>query len=70
MRFTVINGMPYLVSNGTAYPVDINEDSVTFFKESTVECNTPGEYSLSEVRAKFGDVVEHKKTKRKKKAEE
>ena len=60
MRFAVILGQPHLISNGMAYPVDINGDAVTIHEKGAAKTAETGCYSLMEIRAKFGDVVKYK----------
>nr|DAY85780.1 MAG TPA: hypothetical protein [Caudoviricetes sp.] len=52
MRFTIIDGLPYMVSNGRLYPVDIKDGKVTYSREQSSMTDSMGEYTLAEVMAK------------------
>ena len=70
MRFAIENGMPYLISNGRAYPVEIKNGSVRYDKENATLANSQGVYTLEEVCAKCGKEVSSIKKRRKKVVEE
>lgn len=57
MRFAIENGLPYLISNGRAYPVEIKNGSVRYDKENGILANSQGVYTLEEVCAKCGKEV-------------
>lgn len=57
MRFAIENGLPYLISNGRAYPVEIKNGSVRYDKENGTLANSRGVYTLEEVCAKCGKEV-------------
>lgn len=57
MRFSIENGMPYLISNGRAYPVEIKNGSVRYDKENSAIANSQGVYTLEEICAKCGKEV-------------
>lgn len=66
MNFAIENGMPYLISNGKAYPVDIKDGVVTYDTKTASMTNSEGGYSLDEVVAKCGkNVSSIKKTTKK-----
>jgi len=69
MRFAILSGVPYLVANGKAYPVEISGDTVTYYEEGAQDFDGSGALSIDEVRAKFGSEIKRKQ-KRRKKAEE
>lgn len=56
MKYTIIDGLPYLVSNGKLYPVKIEKNgegyTVTIDKENGTETTEKGRYSLNEIIAK------------------
>lgn len=62
--------MPYLISNGRAYPVEIKGDTVTVDEKNGTIAEGIGGYSLREIKAKLGDNVSSIKKKSKKKGEE
>ena len=70
MRFSIDNGMPYLISNGRAYPVEIKNGSVRYDKENATIANSQGTYTLEEVCAKCGKVVSSIPKRSRKKTEE
>lgn len=70
MRFAIENGMPYLISNGRAYPVEIKNGSVRYDKENATLANLQGVYTLEEIWAKCGKEVSSIKKRKKKVAEE
>lgn len=70
MRFAIENGMPYLVSNGRAYPVEIKNGSVRYDKENATLANSQGVYTLEEVCAKCGKEVSSIPKRSRKKTEE
>lgn len=55
MKFFIENGVPYLVSNGMAYPVEIKDGNVRYEESQAFPSNIPGRYSLKEVMAKCGN---------------
>lgn len=57
MRFSIENGMPYLISNGRAYPVEIKNGSVRYDTENSAIANSQGVYTLEEICAKCGKEV-------------
>lgn len=67
MLFTIMFGQPYLTGGGKAYPVDIDGENVTWYEEGSVDFPDAGEFSLDEIRAKFGPKVTHKAEKPEKK---
>lgn len=69
MRFSIENGMPYLISNGRAYPVEIKNGSVRYDKEDSTLANLKGVYTLEEVCAKCGKEVSSIPKRRRKAAE-
>ena len=70
MLFTIMFGQPYLTSCGKAYPVDVDGEAVTWYREGAVDFSGTGEYSLPEIRAKFGDQIKHKPEKKQRKRKE
>lgn len=52
MRFAIVNGLPYMVSNGRMYPVEIKGGTVKIDKENASMTDTKGTYTLQEVLAK------------------
>ena len=70
MRFAIENGMPYLISNGRAYPVEIKNGSVRYDKENATLSNSQGVYTLEEVYAKCGKEVSSIPKRRRKSTEE
>lgn len=55
MRFIIQDGMPYLISGGRAFPVEITEKKeVKIDKESGVMSDEKGHLTLDEVIAKIG----------------
>ena len=69
MRFAIEKGMPYLISNGRAYPVEIRNRSVSYDKENATLANSQGVYTLEEVCAKCGKEVSSIPKRRKKATE-
>lgn len=61
MRFAIIEGKPYLISNGMAIPVEIEGTSVTLYEQAGFISGVIGTYTLAEIRAKFGDVSSYEK---------
>lgn len=57
MNFIIENGMPYLVSNGRAYPVEIRDGAVKYDEEHATMTEEKGRYSLQEIIAKCGNNV-------------
>ena len=70
MRFAIENGMPYLISNGRAYPVEIKNGSVRYDKENATLTSLQGVYTLEEVCAKCGKEVSSIPKRRRKTTEE
>lgn len=70
MRFAIENGLPYLISNGRAYPVEIKNRSVRYDIENATLANSQGIYTLDEVCAKCGKDVSSIPKKRRKTTEE
>ena len=70
MLFTIMFDQPYLISGGKAYPVDIDGEKVTWYQEGAVDYSGTGEFSLSEIRAKFGQQIKHKAEKKQRKRKE
>lgn len=70
MLFAIDGGMPYLISNGRAYPVTIEDGVVTVDENTSSITELVGSYSLIEIVAKFGNVSSVPKKKRSKKEEE
>lgn len=70
MRFAIENGLPYLISNGRAYPVEIKDGRVRYDKENATLANSPGVYTLEEVCAKCGKEVSSIPKRRRKTTEE
>lgn len=55
MRFIIQDGMPYLISGGRAFPVEITEKKeVIIDRESGVMSDETGHLTLDEVIAKNG----------------
>lgn len=55
MRFMIQDGMPYLISGGRAFPVEITEKKeVIIDKENGFETDKIGHLMLCEVIAKIG----------------
>lgn len=57
MRFAIVNGLPYLISNGHAIPVEIKDGSVRYDESHSTETGERGRYSLQEVIAKCGNEI-------------
>lgn len=57
MRFAIMNGLPYLISNGRAIPVSIKAGNVTFDDSQSSVTEERGRYALREVIAKCGDNI-------------
>lgn len=64
MRFVIIDGRPFLVSNGYAYPVEISEGAVTIRKQDGAPTKDKGRYSLMEIIAKLGSNISTPKRKK------
>ena len=64
MLFTIMFDQPYLIGGGKAYPVDIDGESVTWYQEGSVDYSGTGEFSLPEIRAKYGQKIKHKAEKK------
>ena len=55
MRFIIQDGMPYLISGGRAFPVEITEKKeVIIDKENGAMSDAKGYLTLDEVIAKIG----------------
>lgn len=54
MRFIIQDGMPYLISGGRAFPVEITEKEVVIDKENGSMSDEVGYLTLDEVIAKIG----------------
>jgi len=67
MRFSIINGMPYLRAGDKAFPIKIENGSVTVDSKNSFTTDAPAGYGLSEIVAKFGDISSIPKPKRTKK---
>lgn len=70
MNFTIENGMPYLVSNGRAYPVEIKDGIVKYNEKHATMTETKGRYSLQEIIAKCGKNISSIPKRGQKKTEE
>lgn len=70
MNFIIENGMPYLVSNGRAYPVEIRDGTVKYDEERAAMTGEKGRYSLQEVMAKCGRNISSIPKRSRKKMEE
>ena len=70
MRFAIENGMPYLISNGRAYPVEIKNGCVRYDKENATLANSQGVYTLEVVCAKCCKEVSSIPKRRRKTTEE
>lgn len=57
MNFAIVDGLPYLISNGHAYPVEIKDGSVRCDESQFSPTKERGGYSLREVIAKCGNEV-------------
>lgn len=68
MLFEIINGLPYLISHGKAYPVEIKDGTVKYDAEHATATRHKGRYTLIEIVAKCGkeasSVPAPRKTKR------
>ncbi len=69
MRFALENGLPYLISNGRAYPVEIKGSNVRYNKDASIMTDLKGIYTLEEIHAKCGKEVSSIKKRRTKAAE-
>lgn len=69
MRFAIENGLPYLISNGRAYPVEINGNTVRYDDNLGTMTELQGCYTLTEIQAKLGDHVSSIKKRRSKSTE-
>ena len=65
MRFAIVNGLPYLVSNGKMIPVEIKDGTVKIDKENARATSLKGRYTLIEIVAKCGNTSSIKKVTRK-----
>lgn len=70
MRFAIENGLPYLISNGRAYPVEIKGGNVKYDEGASVLTELKGIYTLEEIHAKCGKEVSSIKKRRTKTTEE
>ena len=68
MLYAIMEGMPYLISNGKGYPVSIKKDELVIDEQGVFDTEEIGRYSQAEVIAKLGECssIEPKKTTRKK----
>lgn len=57
MRFAIIGGLPYLIHDGMAYPVEIKGGAVTVDRSSPQKNDAIGRYTLGEIHAKCGQSV-------------
>lgn len=69
MNFIIEKGMPYLVSNGRAYPVDIKDGVVKYNEEHSTMTEAKGRYSLQEIISKCGNNISSIPKKSRKKSE-
>lgn len=71
MLFAIENSMPYLISEGRAYPVEIKDGTVTIDDKNGSMTDLIGRYTEREVVAKLGDGISSikKRTARKKEEE-
>lgn|GEM_PF-2166487 len=71
MKFAIVDGLPYLISNGYAIPVEIKDGSVRYDASQSSESEERGRYSLHEIIAKCGnDISSIPKKQRAKKVDE
>ena len=66
MRYTIIDGLPYIVISGNAYAVDLSKNSVRIDKSAVIQSGVRGRYTITEILAKCGAVSSIKRTRRKK----
>lgn len=70
MRFMIQDGMPYLVSGGRAFPVEITEKKdVIIDHENGFETNKTGCLMLNEVIVKIGYTKKQEEPRGRKKAD-
>lgn len=70
MRFIIQDGMPYLISGGRAFPVEITDKKeVIIDRENGFETDKIGCLMLDEVIAKIGYTKKQKEKKPRKKAD-
>lgn len=71
MLFSIVNGLPYLISNGKAIPVSINDGSVSVDSGNAKPTKETGTYTLDEITRKLGknvsSIPEKKRVKKEKK---
>ena len=65
MKFAIIGGLPYMVSNGRMYPVEIKEGTVRIDKDNASMTDMRGRYTLQEVLAKCKNLCSIKKATKK-----
>lgn len=65
MRFAIVNGLPYMVSNGRIYPVEIKGGTVKIDKNSASATEAKGTYTLQEITAKCKNLCSIKKATKK-----
>lgn len=65
MRFAIVNGLPYMVSNGRMFPVEIKGGTVRIDKDNASMTDTKGRYTLQEVLAKCKNLCSIKKATKK-----
>lgn len=72
MKFAIENGLPYLISNGRAIPIEIKDRNIVIDESDASMTELEGVYTLEEIIAKCGKDVSSipEKPKRRKKAEE
>lgn len=69
MRFAIENGLPYLISDGRAYPVEITGNTVRYEENQGTMTELHGRYTLTEIQAKLGDHITSIKKRRSKPTE-
>lgn len=70
MRFVIDSGLPYLVNNGKAYPVEIKDGVVRVDEDNATLTQAVGSYTQDEIRRKFGRNISSIKPKKTKKDKE
>ncbi len=65
MRFAIVDGLPYMVSNGRMFPVEIKDGNVKIDKTNSSMTEVKGNYTLQEITAKCKNLSSIKKAQKK-----
>lgn len=68
MKFIIINGLPYMVANGRAFPVKIKNGVVEYDETHSSLVNFEGQYTLQEIMAKCKNLCSIPKEKSKRRS--